>query len=326
MRSRKLLIDIVMVFLSFLTIFCFVQNDKKLYHNQLNHNGLSENAMVYQTNSNQNVQQTLQKLAREPWHNYQIHFNLNNQVTYLYQNDFNSVLPVISGHFFGNAAFESEVPIVVVGQNLKNKLYIPTKQKYWKFNGNYLSVIGEIGTENKSLSVNNHVFISTSPLAVYNDQPLSHFKIIADGPGLRNHTKQLQKIFGANMSYHLIPRNSPIVGPTWIGTYGTLILSLFGILIIAIILTLLFLRTNLVKCSLGNLDHVMKWRRFWLLLRGYSFQMIIMMLVGGIIGYICLPVINITRIIIFGIFALLLLIMVYSFAFWQHVNKRKGNI
>ncbi len=326
MRSRKILIDLVMILLSFLTVFCFVQNDKKLYHNQLNHNGLSENAMVYQTNSNQNVQQTLQKLAKEPWHNYQIHFNINKHVTYLYQNDFNSVLPVVSGHFFGEAAFNSEVPIVVIGQNLKDKLYIPTKQKYWKYDGNYLSVIGEIGTENKSLSVNNHVFISASPLGVYNDQPLSHFQIIADGPGLRDHSKQLQQILGATKAYHLIPHNSPIVGPTWIGTYGTLVLALTGILVVAVILGLLFLRTNLVKDSLGNLDHVMRWRRFWILLREYSFQMIVTILIGDIIGYSFLPVINISRIIVFGICALGILLGVYSAAFWWHVNKRKGNI
>lgn len=326
MRGKKLLIDLMMIFLSFLAVFCFVQNDKKLYHNQLNHNGLSETALVYQTNSNQNVQQTLQKLSQQHWDDYQIHFNLNKNVTYLYQKDFNSVLPMVSGHFFGNAAFSSEVPIVVVGQNLKDKLYVPTKQKYWKNNGNYLSVIGEIGTEDKNLSVNNHVFISTSPLAVYNDQPLSHFKIIADGPGLRGHERQLQQIFGATKVYHLVPRNSPLVGPTWIGTYGMLILALLGIIALGIVLTLLFLRINLVTASLGNLDHVMRWRRFWALLRQYTFHLVVAVVIGGVLGYVCLPVINLSRIVIFGVVTIILLMFVYGITFWHHINRKEGNI
>ena len=324
-QIKKFFIDVIIIFLSFVSVFCFVQNDKKLYHNQLIHNGLSDNSIVYISHSNQNIQQTLEKFSQKHWNNYQIYFNLNKNVTYLYQKSFTNVLPIINGHFFKNTAFESQVPIVVVGRNLKDKLYMPTKQQYWENNNNYLSVIGIIGTENKSLSVNNHIFVSASPEGVYNDQPLSHFKIIVDGPGMQNHKRQIAKILNATSFYSFISQNTPLIGPTWIGTYGILSVLLIFILIIAILLTIKYLLIDIINFSVINLDNVMKWKIFWKLFRLYSINMIFSIFIGGIIGYMTLPIINMYRIINFGIFALIFLILVYSILFWLVIKKNLFN-
>lgn len=215
MRLKKIILDCLLVVLTVLGLLTISQRAKTNYSQRLNHNSLSENAVIFNAKNQQSIQKTIQKIDAAKLTHFQIQFNVNSRFSYVYAKGKLSSVPLKDGRFFTSYDFKSQVPVVVVGQSRLSELYKPASQAYYQDHGRYLSVIGVVGT-NQTTTLDQHIFVSTSPEFVLNDRPLNQVTVLVDDPQMRAHMKTYQKIFKTTKHSYLTPKSTPLVGVNWL--------------------------------------------------------------------------------------------------------------
>ncbi|WP_409022580.1 ABC transporter permease [Dellaglioa sp. P0083] len=163
MMRRRYIFIVAILLLTFFTTFLFFKMQEKDLITKLDNHNLSKNAYVLKTKE-QNLDKYNITLAKSgKISDFQIHYQVKNKknISYFYAKGNYDKPPMVSGTFFSNNDFLSEVPVAVVGRNIEKKLYSPFHQQYYKLNGQYISVIGIMGDKYNS-ELDNQIFIAMS--------------------------------------------------------------------------------------------------------------------------------------------------------------------
>ncbi|KRM22246.1 hypothetical protein [Latilactobacillus graminis] len=239
MRLKKFLLDCLLVGVTVLGMLMISQRAKANYSQRLNHNSLSENAVIFNSHSRQSLQKTIQRIDVAQLNHFQIQFNVNSRFSYIYAKGKLSSVPLKDGRFFSSYDFKSQIPVVVAGQSRLDELYKPASQTYYQDHGRYLSVIGVVGT-NQATSLDQHIFVSTSPKFVLNNRPLNKVTILVDDPQINAHLKIYQKIFKTAQHHFLTPKTTPLIGVNWVTQNAWVIIVIILLILGAVYLTYLF--------------------------------------------------------------------------------------
>lgn len=194
--KRFLLIDLLIILLAVLAGLVWSSHDQNEYAEQLDHLGLPENALVFKSSQNLAVSDVLAKFKAAKFNHYQLQFQTTGHVSYISEKGIDATLPIDSGQWFSQADFESQLPIVVVGKNQYDKLYMGGNQRYYVADNQYLPVIGSVGVRHTS-ALNDHIFISATPSKAFNALRLNQVTVMASGTTLNRHVKQLENLFHA---------------------------------------------------------------------------------------------------------------------------------
>lgn len=239
MRLKKLALDLLLMLVTLLGLFLISQRAQAIYSQRLNHNSLSQKAVIFKPKTKQSIQATLQAIEKTQLDNFQIQFNVNQHFSYIYAQGKVSSVPIKDGRFFSNYDFKSSVPVVVVGQDRVKDLYQPASQAYYQYQKRYLSVIGVVGSS-QATSLDQHVFVSTSPQYVLNDRPLNQVTVLVDDQQIGAHLKTYKKIFKTSKISYLTPKSTPLLGLNWLKSNSLVILGLLGLVLVLGLLTHLF--------------------------------------------------------------------------------------
>ncbi|AKP66595.1 hypothetical protein [Companilactobacillus ginsenosidimutans] len=161
---KKIISSIIIFFIVLLAAVAISKNDSIKYNNTMNRLGMSEDATVLKTNSKKNVTNVVKKLSESDVGHYQIIFfdKNNNSFGYIYSNHTLKKIPTISGRYFSQTDFKSQIPFAVQGQQSDISSYKPQSQAYIKSGNRYISVIGNIGFNNADI-LNEQTLVSLSP-------------------------------------------------------------------------------------------------------------------------------------------------------------------
>ncbi len=240
MRLKKNNIRLFTSWFNSSSMLTISQRAKTNYSQRLNHNSLSENAVIFNSKSQQSIQKKpFKKIDAAKLSHFQIQFNVDSRFSYVYAKGKLSSVPLKDGRFFSSYDFKSQIPVVVAGQSRLAELYKPASQAYYQDHGRYLSVIGVVGT-NQTTTLDQHIFVSTSPEFVLNDRPLNKVTVLVDGPQMGAHLKTYQKIFKTTKHSYLTPKTTPLVGVNWLRQNAGVIAVIAVLMIIAVGFTYLF--------------------------------------------------------------------------------------
>ena len=71
MRLKKLVLDVLFVGVVVLGLLVISQRAKAMYSERLNHNSLSQKAVIFKTKSHQSIQSTIQAIDKTKLNNFQ---------------------------------------------------------------------------------------------------------------------------------------------------------------------------------------------------------------------------------------------------------------
>ncbi len=191
----------------FLTIWLVGQHDRNTYQIQLDHGGLSQEALVFKAKSSADIQTTLKKLQAKNWDNYQVQFidPAHKKVSYIYAQHSKNSLSIINGRNFTASDFDSALPFAIVGQDYADQLYKPQSQAYLVNYDRYIPVIGQVGTSGNS-PLNKHRFITVSPKQSVNKMALKNLQVIADGSLVKQHKQAFSQLVRSKSAKTYVPQ------------------------------------------------------------------------------------------------------------------------
>ncbi|WP_125981607.1 ABC transporter permease [Loigolactobacillus iwatensis] len=285
MFKRKSMLAVLTAILAFAGVFFFSQMNRADYQDILDRGGLSTNAYVFKSPKQSSIVALNQTFATQhDLENYQVQYQLPHSSTvYLYGAGNFKTLPLISGRFFNDSDFKSQIPVAVVGKKVAKKLYSPTEQSYLKYGNRYISVIGVVGNRSSS-HLDNRIFISTSTKQSLTPTKVNKFRIVIDGKPYLKKRATFQSILAAKTPIHLVPSRTPIVGASWLARYwgyGLAIVLVFILLVGVAELGVIVSRPALVT---NVLQATTRWQIFGREWRQFAVSSLGGLLVGGIIG------------------------------------------
>lgn len=181
MLKKGLWLVIYTALLAFLSVFIFFKIQERDLIIQLNNHNLSLDAfhvVLKQPLTLDEFEQKINQNKQLP--SLQIHFqNRKNNITYFFGTGDFSVPPMISGSFFSANDFKSDVSILVVGKDWKNKLYTPKDQSYLEHQGHFYPVLGVMGDKYRS-DLDKQIFVLPGS-ATRKKLLANNFRIIIDG-------------------------------------------------------------------------------------------------------------------------------------------------
>lgn len=234
--NQKLLIVLYAGIVAFLSVVIFYRIQEADYVMRLNNSNLSNQSYQIQMKKGTKVSELLERVTKsEELEDAQIHFQdrHNSQRIYFYGQGKFSIPPMISGSFFSTSDFTSAVETAVVGKDWEKKLYQPKDQAYLKQDGQYIPVVGIMGSKYKS-QLDKQVFISMSNQRAQNTAA-SAYRIIIDTA-----TKQpvksatFQKILGAQKVKKLFNTKLITKEDSWVALHSQQALQLVGIVVMAL--------------------------------------------------------------------------------------------
>ena len=234
--KKRAFLDILLILLSGLLVFCFDRNEQRNARSELNRNGLSEGSLLLKEVPKQQVLPILKKLSKSSVHDYRLQLisKDNPNFSYLYaQGKQGQKIPTVSGRFFSENDFKSEVPFVVLGQKRAQKGYQPQSQMYYFFKQRYLPVIGIAGISG-NYAINQHTFISLSPLQTQWQLSTSGFRIVYDPTTPdEQQTAKVRQLFNAKKTTKLVD-SSTIARERqgWFERSGILLIQIIAIILI----------------------------------------------------------------------------------------------
>ncbi|KRM88123.1 membrane protein [Lacticaseibacillus thailandensis DSM 22698 = JCM 13996] len=197
------MVNVLLILLAVAAGLVWSARDQSEYADILDHGGLSATARVYPTKSGAKISSVVYALAHNPKiDNIQVQFGVNKTTSYIYEKGQVQKLPLDSGQFFSTADYNSTIPVAVVGRTAAENLYVGSNQKYLQVNGQYLSVIGVIGSD-ASPRLNNHVFINASARGTTYDPELKNVEVLVDTDNWHSVNAPLKRILGATSYRHL---------------------------------------------------------------------------------------------------------------------------
>lgn len=163
MVKKNLLVVVYVAFLAFIAVATFYKIQERDLVIQLNNHNLSAAAYKVKVKSSQSLAQLNEAVSKSKLTNLQLHYQAkaDSQVTYFYGKGKFATPPMITGNFFSEDDFKSDVAVAVVGKDWQKKLYKPQGQAYIKLNGTYIPVIGIMGDSYKS-DLDKQIFIAQS--------------------------------------------------------------------------------------------------------------------------------------------------------------------
>lgn len=228
MLKRKISVVLYIALISFFCVYLFFKIQERDLIIQLNNNNLSLDAYKITLKQDISLAELDQKVKdNDKLTDVQLHYQAKDQrnVTYFYGKGNYTQPPLLSGHFFSSADFESDVPLAVVGKNYEKKLYEPKDQAYLKLDGNYLPVIGVMG-DNYHSDLDDQIFIaaSTQKLATAHT---NDYRIILDSLTPID-AKTLKKELGLLSATRLVKKNFIISDESWLASHWAQVLGLFA--------------------------------------------------------------------------------------------------
>jgi hypothetical protein len=276
------LLGFLIALVYFATLWLMGQHDRSTYQIQLDHGGLSEDALIFNAKSNLNMQQLVKKLSQRNYDNYQVQFidPAQEQVSYIYAKHPKTNISMISGRNFNTSDYNSPLPFAIVGQDWVDNLYKPQVQAYLFDHERYVAVIGQVGTSGES-SLNTHRFISVSPLQTTNPTPIKNLEVIADGTLVKQHRQAFSKLVQAKRASTYVPKqDDQQQAKHW--SSRIILWALYGgTFVLMSLLTLLFYGTFRPALKSSELDMTLDRKMKW----GYLRQFSLYLLVSGAIGY-----------------------------------------
>lgn len=275
---KKIISSIIIFLLVLLAAVAISRNDSVKYNNTMNRLGMSENATVLRTNSKQNLTSTIKKLSQKDLSSYQIIFfdKDNSSFGYIYSNGSLHKLPTVSGRYFSQTDFQSEIPFAVQGQQSDTKSYKPQSQEYIKTGKRYISVIGNIGFDDAEL-LNEQTLVSLSPTQPKLKERLKDVVPVVDGHILseKSDLSSMKKLMHVSSTHKYSPQSEDFseIKTNSNGNFYIISLLLTFLITIAVeVYILLPLRFDIKKTKLtGDLKNNY---RNGLLLRYLLFTMI----------------------------------------------------
>lgn len=322
--KKKIFFDAILVILTFLMFLCFRQNEQRNNESRLNRNGLSVNSLIVNQAQDQPLQTTIQQIAKSPLKNYQLQFvsHKDPNFSYIYaKGDVNSTLPLISGRFFNQHDYESEVPFIVLGSNLTKQTYQPQAQQYYQLNHNYYAVIGVTGVSENS-AINQHTFVSLSPNQTLDSAiRTGQFRIIYDPSTQKaSYTKKVLQIFHATGTKRLVDSSSiKRERQGWFDRSGMIITQIILLLALMIIVTWILAYLVIFASKQFNLGSFLQNQLSLKMLGQLAAHLILATGIGFVIGWqtqkINRPDVILT---ILLLFVLITLISVYLYLTHSH--------
>ena len=213
---------------------------------QLNNHNLSPNTYRVTLKQNMTLYDLNQKIEKtDLLNNVQVHYQdcENKHVTYFYGKGSFTVPPMLSGHFFSDSDFESNVATVVVGKNWRNKLYRPKDQAYLKWNDKYVPVIGIMGDDYNS-ELDDQVFISLST-AQLQDAYSNNYRILLDSSQDLK-PSEIKSALDANSVKRQVANHFIVSDESWIASHWAQALGIVLVIVSPIIKTMT--KTSLRDC------------------------------------------------------------------------------
>ncbi|MGR3741762.1 hypothetical protein [Companilactobacillus sp. DQM5] len=195
--KRKITITVLITFLLIVSGVLFSQHDNIKYKSVLNRNGISEEALILKTASNETIINGINKLSKKKNLSFKLHFisKKNPDISYYYCQNEKMKLPITKGRGFSYLDFKAGTSFVVAGKDVKD-IYKPQEQAYINVNNQFLPVVGVVSADKKS-NLNKHIFISISPYSINNLEKINDYRIVLDGISSRNKQKTLKSVKNA---------------------------------------------------------------------------------------------------------------------------------
>lgn len=215
----------------FSVYLCFKIQERDLII-QLNNHNLSSNTYRVTLRQNTTLYDLNQKIEDSgELGRVQIHYQdcENRNVTYFYGKGSFTAPPMLSGHFFSDSDFKSNVATVVVGKNWQNRLYRPKDQAYLKWNGRYVPVIGIMGDEYSS-DLDNQVFISLSTDQLRNAYS-NNYRILIDGPEDLK-AGSIRKALGTSSVKHQVTNHFIVSDESWLASHWAQALGIIMVIVL----------------------------------------------------------------------------------------------
>ncbi|WDF81503.1 hypothetical protein PQ472_06065 [Lacticaseibacillus pabuli] len=230
MLRRNIIVDVLMLLVAVLAGLLLSNNDQTEYSELLSHGGMSEQAYVYKSHSGARMSTAVAKLnANDKLQNYQVQFAASKNITYLFAKGNYTSVPLLSGHMMGADDYQSSLPVAVVGQNVANKAYNTSTQRYYRYHNKYIPIVGVVGTRLQN-QLNDRVFFSASSSRTTTMNPqLKDVEIMVDGADAQ-HTRMFGKVFGDTHPRRILYATAHHHSGWWTRNWRTL-LGLIGLII-----------------------------------------------------------------------------------------------
>lgn len=182
MFRNKTFLTFLSACIAFFAVFIFFKIQQRDVVIKLNDHNLSMDTFQVQLKKDWSAAKIDQKLNdSEKVDNVQVHYRPHGskKLTYFYGKGSYATPPMVSGTFFSENDFASDLSVAVVGKKLDKKLYKPKDQQYLKLNGRYVPVIGIMG-EKISSDLDKQIFIAPSKEKLQ-QMKASQYDIMIDG-------------------------------------------------------------------------------------------------------------------------------------------------
>ena len=242
--KRKIAIFCYIALITFFSVYLFFKIQERDMIIKLNNNNLSLDAYRVTLKQNTSLAKLNQKIKTDSnLTDVQVHYRdkKNKNITYFYGKGDYQQPPLTSGHFFANADFESDVPLMVVGKNYEKKLYTPKDQSYLKVAGNYFPVIGVMGDSYTS-DLDDQIFIADA-LPRLEQLKTNNYQIIIDSSKPLD-LKVLKKDLGLKSAVKLVRKNFIISNESWIKSHWAQVIGILTVLAGFIGLVIIWLVTS----------------------------------------------------------------------------------
>ena len=195
---NKLLIILYVCLLAFCSVWVFFKIQERDIVNQLNNHNLSQNAYEVVMKGTTSLEDINNKISNSSKiDDVQVHYQdkKNSNLTYFFGKGDYSTTPMVSGSFFADNDFNSEVTVALVGKNIAKKLYKPKDQSYLKVDSGYLPVLGVMGEKHSSSSLDDQIFISGA-ISTLKNLTSNDYRIVIDSYKPLD-AKIIKKVLGA---------------------------------------------------------------------------------------------------------------------------------
>jgi len=207
---KKVISSIVIFLIVMLAGVAISKSDSIKYNNTMNRLGMSEQALVLHTKSKKNLKTAVSNLSEtKKLSSYQIIFfeKSNSDLGYIYSHKKVNKLPIMSGRYFSQDDFISQIPFAVQGKTSQLEAYKPQEQAYIKMNDRYISVIGNIGFDGADI-LNSQTLISLSPNQPKSKYHLNQVTTVIDGDAVNNKDSlvKIKKVLHVSSTHRYVPQ------------------------------------------------------------------------------------------------------------------------
>ncbi|MGZ7885190.1 ABC transporter permease [Ligilactobacillus salivarius] len=317
---NKLLIILYVCLLAFCSVWVFFKIQERDIVNQLNNHNLSQNAYEVVMKGTTSLEDINNKISNSSKiDDVQVHYQdkKNSNLTYFFGKGDYSTTPMVSGSFFADNDFNSEVTVALVGKNIAKKLYKPKDQDYLKINSGYLPVLGVMGEKRSSSSLDDQIFISGA-ISTLKTLTSNDYRIVIDSEKPLD-AKVIKHILGAKEVKTMFTNSLGIPKGVWLTSLVRKLVALLFIFVAflaeAILWGVSYKRRYVIKRATVNRATFQEWQVFTILA-------FVGMSAGTILGLIYFTLYSYTGTIIFNSLMLITGSIVCYLTIYDRIKKQ----